>query len=434
MAHRSKGAKIQEARFLYNAVLLHKSERSGWRRMFFRLVMTICMVALGGTMGASFVSAAKDSDRDKVVYLSFDDGPGKHTPEVLDILRKENVPATFFVLGEQAELHPKQIRRILKEGHALGNHTYNHRYNELYRDFQTFWAQIKRTEEVIHDITGIRPDLVRAPGGTYGHFDQNYFDLLKRGGYTVMDWNVDSGDSKRKNVPAKEILRNATHVTAGTNSVVVLMHDGGAHAETVKALPGIIQYYRDHGYRFDVMSSSDQEPVQFRVHPSEKYKSRQAPSKTWIAQHVDPNRQLWTTAKKELKVEIGLLTAELGQDEFRMSDRQIMVPLRHFLKTIGGTASWDAKSRTATVLWKNRMVQVDPSGGWMTTKRWHDSEERAVQAKVEIHGGTIWVPLRELLEQMGASIHSTQSTAAEWVIKASPPLTSIAYWRFYDVI
>ncbi|MMZ68963.1 hypothetical protein D1872_317160 [compost metagenome] len=80
------------------------------------------------------------------------------------------------------------------------------------------------------------------------------------------------------------------------------------------------------------------------------------------------------------------------------------------------------------------MVQVDPSGGWMTTKRWHDSEGRAVQAKVEIHGGTIWVPLRELLEQMGASIHSTQSTASEWVIKASPPLTSIAYWRFYDVI
>lgn len=194
------------------------------------------------------------------------------------------------------------IRAVVEDGHALGNHTFNHNYEQLYSDFKVFWKQIKQTEAVVERITGFRPNLVRAPGGTYGHFDKSYFDLLKLGGYTVMDWNVDSGDSKRKGVPAKEILRNATKIPSGARSVIVLMHDGGAHGETVKALPGIIKYYRDQGFRFDTMKASDQ-PVQFRIDSNGKYKSRKAPGKEWVAENVQENSNLWP-AGKELKVEI----------------------------------------------------------------------------------------------------------------------------------
>ena len=82
------------------------------------------------------------------VYLTFDDGPSKLTSQVLDILDKENVKATFFALGEQAQAHPELVKRIVQDGHTLGNHSYNHIYKELYSDFQTFWDQIQRSEDV----------------------------------------------------------------------------------------------------------------------------------------------------------------------------------------------------------------------------------------------------------------------------------------------
>ncbi|MET1168250.1 polysaccharide deacetylase family protein, partial [Bacillus velezensis] len=153
-----------------------------WSVILMRIAILLCAFAVyAGTAYASAASGSGDpipedkNIQDKVVYLSFDDGPGNHTREVLDILRKEKVLATFFVLGEQAERYPELIRGLVEDGHALGNHTFNHQYEKLYSDFKVFWKQIKQTEEVLERITGFRPNLVRAPGGTYGHFDQSYF-------------------------------------------------------------------------------------------------------------------------------------------------------------------------------------------------------------------------------------------------------------------
>src|SRR5690606_22973305 len=120
---------------------------------------------------------------------TFDDGPSKHTDEVLKILEEAGVPATFFILGKQAERYPEVVNRIYEAGHAIGNHTYDHNYETLYSSFGAFWAQIKETEEILRQITGERTTLVRAPGGTYGHFDSNYFKWLELGGYRVFDWN-----------------------------------------------------------------------------------------------------------------------------------------------------------------------------------------------------------------------------------------------------
>ncbi|MEK4272290.1 polysaccharide deacetylase [Paenibacillus sp. FSL R7-0026] len=400
-----------------SATTIHMFLAGEWSVILMRIAILLCAFAVyAGTAYASSASGSGDpipedkNTQDKVVYLSFDDGPGNHTREVLDILRKEKVLATFFVLGEQAERYPELIRTLVEDGHALGNHTFNHQYEQLYSDFKVFWKQIKQTEEVLERITGFRPNLVRAPGGTYGHFDQSYFDLLQLGGYTVMDWNVDSGDSKRKGVPAKEILSNSTKVPAGARSVIVLMHDGGAHAETVKALPGIIKYYRDHGYRFDTIKSTDQ-PVQFRVHPDSKYKARKAPGKAWIAEHVEANATLWLASKK-LKVEVGLAAATLQPGEFRMEGQRIMVPLRTFMKKFGGSTRWDSETRTAIAVWKERTIHADSVSGTLTTTG--AIETGAVQSQ----GGTIWVPLRELLEQMGLRVNSLTSNEAEWTVKA----------------
>ncbi|MEO2205618.1 polysaccharide deacetylase [Paenibacillus pabuli] len=418
---------------------IHKHASPAWPSCLLRLAVMICVFASyawtaypSEAAGAEAVVPKNESNSEKVVYLSFDDGPGKHTREVLDILREEQVQATFFVLGEEAERYPELIQAAVEEGHALGNHTYNHHYDELYSDFKSFWKQVKQTEEIVNRITGFRPNLVRAPGGTYGHFDQNYFDLLELGGYTVMDWNVDSGDSKRKGVPAKEILRNATKVPSDTSSVIVLMHDGGAHAETVKALPGIIEYYRDHGYRFDTMNAENQ-PVQFRVHPEGKYKSRKAPGAEWVTEHVKANRNLWLTGK-ELKVEIGLAAATLKQGEFRVEDQRIMVPLRPFMKKFGGSIRWDVESRTATAVWKDRVIQADSVRGELKSTSASLSNDRTIQGAVQGQGGTIWVPLRELLELMGLDVSSLQSDESEWIVKANLPLAAALNFYLYRTI
>ncbi|WP_426334042.1 polysaccharide deacetylase family protein [Paenibacillus silvae] len=404
-----------------------------WQRLSIGCLLTV--ILLTGMLGAgasSAAAAAKSDKTDKVVYLSFDDGPGKHTPEVLDILRDAGVKATFFVLGQQAERKPEMIKRIHREGHAIGNHTYNHEYSELYRNFLSFWQQIKRTEDIIHSIIGIRPALVRAPGGTYGHFDHTYFDLLKRGGYAVMDWNVDSGDSKRRNVPAAEIVAHATAVSAGTSNALVLMHDGGAHAETVKALPDIIHYYKQQGYRFEVMQSSD-EPVQFQVKPAAKFKNRPSPGAAWIAKHVDANASQWASAKP-LKIELGYMTVKLQPDEYRVKDQNVLVPLRSYMNKLGGSISWDQAAGTATTWWKDRIVQINPAMDTMTSKRLHEQSGHSVHAVMESNEGTIWVAAGELMEQLGAKQYMVQSGDSEWVITVDPPWTSMDYRHSFSFL
>ncbi|MBC8080923.1 MAG: polysaccharide deacetylase [Gorillibacterium sp.] len=197
------------------------------------------------------------------VYLTFDDGPSKLTPQVLDILKKQKVKATFFMLGEQMESRSDTVKRVVEEGHALGNHTYNHVYKELYSSFDAFWNQIEKTDSILRKITGSGSTLLRAPGGSYTNFDAFYYYLLDAAGYKVIDWNVDSKDATRRNVPASEIIAAVTNAPL-KNQMVVLLHDGGGHEQTVKALPRIIEYFQAQGYEFSAMQE-DRPVVQFPV-------------------------------------------------------------------------------------------------------------------------------------------------------------------------
>lgn len=203
-----------------------------------------------------------ESPAQPTVYLTFDDGPSKHTAQVLDILKREQVPATFFVLGEYAENRKELVRRMVEEGHAVGNHSYNHIYQELYQSFDGFWKQTVRTDGILEEITGSKPVLLRAPGGTASNFDAFYFYHLEKAGYSVVDWNVDSRDAVRRGVKAEEILAEIRKSPL-KHELTVLMHDGTGHEETVKALPDIIGYYREQGYAFAALDETVK-PVQFR--------------------------------------------------------------------------------------------------------------------------------------------------------------------------
>lgn len=345
----------------------------------------------------SVIKPSKPSgNRKKTVYLTFDDGPSKLTPKVLNLLKKKQIPATFFVLGQQVSGSPEVIRRIVEEGHSIGNHTYNHNYKEVYVNFSAFWSQIKQTEELVRNITGSRPQLVRAPGGTYGHFDATFFKLLDQAGYKVFDWNVDSGDSRRKGVPASEILKSVKKQPLKEN-MVVLMHDGAGHEETLKALPQIIAYYQSKGYAFARLTP-EVKPVQFHV-GGHLPKSRVSPSKDWIESHITPNRALFQKGQS-LNITAGRIETRLEWGEYKVEEGKYIVPVRVVMERLGAKVTWDAEVKKVQVLWGNRKFSLGLEGA-------------------EYLNDSVWLPLRTLLDTAGMNIVLIHNNTQEHRVKAT---------------
>ena len=200
----------------------------------------------------------------KTVYLTFDDGPDdKNTPAVLDILREAGVKATFYVTGRQAEAHPDVLRRIYDEGHAIGNHSYDHRYENLYPDVNGFLAEMERTDASTSGILGVRPLILRAPGGTIGHFTAAYAPAIRANGYVEHDWNVSSADAAPGHPVAQDFIDNISSETdqeVAARTAIILMHSSEGHEETVKALPKIIELLKAKGYTFGVITPMTPQP------------------------------------------------------------------------------------------------------------------------------------------------------------------------------
>ncbi len=192
-----------------------------------------------------------------IVYLTFDDGPDdKNTPAILDILRNEQVPATFYVLGYMAEKNPGVLKRIFEEGHAIGNHSYNHDYNDLYAAPWNFVVQMYKTDDVIMKIIGVRPLIIRAPGGSAGMFTENYWPMIKAMGYVEHGWNVSTEDATGECPDASTQINHVLN-QLGKNppkTVIILMHSNSGKEETVKALPELIHLLKDWGYKFGVVT------------------------------------------------------------------------------------------------------------------------------------------------------------------------------------
>lgn len=179
---------------------------------------------------------------EKVVALTFDDGPWSHTPEVLDILKQFDIKATFFVIGRHIAAHQEALKRVVKEGHAVGNHTWNHQYHNV--SAQTAAAELGQTADLVKEVTGVETVMFRPPGGNLTNGLANY---ATGHDYFVAMWSVDSRDYTRTTAAAmtERVLRD-TH-----SGAIVLMHDGGGNrAATVEALPQIIGQLQKQGYRF----------------------------------------------------------------------------------------------------------------------------------------------------------------------------------------
>lgn len=351
--------------------------------------------ALGGSgEESSEPEAVPVPNTGKVLYLTFDDGPSRFTPEVLDILKQEGVKATFFVLGEHVEQYPDIAKRIIDEGHAIGNHTYNHAYEKLYGDFGDFADQIMRTDDAIYEATGVRTTLVRAPGGTYANFDKGYLDALEAAGYRVHDWNVDSGDSKRRGVPAAEIINNIKESRIA-DTLNVLLHDGVGHEESVKALPQIIRYYKELGYSFEVLSD-EVEPMRFQLADRTKWsrgpvleKDREMLVSFGLELDASGERRISLNREPALIVHRGEETFVLEADQYELVDGSIHVPLLTLTEWMGGEAELDEESGVIEAYLMGKRVF------WMTDT-WPPKEEK--------ESLMLEVPLRATLGEFGVNI------------------------------
>ncbi|MBD2847145.1 polysaccharide deacetylase family protein [Paenibacillus sp. IB182496] len=181
------------------------------------------------------------------VALTFDDAPDKtYTPMVLDALKKAGIQATFFVVGNRIEAHPYVMRRIVAEGHVVGNHSYSHANLPKLSD-KRFREEITRTDKLIKQYTGYTPTYVRPP---YGNINESQLQWLASQHRKIINWNVDSLDWK--GLSADEV---ATNVLADSKpGAIILQHSGGGVGEdlsgTVKALPRIIARLREEGVGF----------------------------------------------------------------------------------------------------------------------------------------------------------------------------------------
>ncbi|OUL23318.1 polysaccharide deacetylase [Nostoc sp. RF31YmG] len=187
---------------------------------------------------------AKLKATEKVIALTFDDGPGpKNTGQVLEILKKNHIKATFFVLGEMVQAYPQIAKQVVADGHDLGNHTWHHWYRHM--DTATAASEIDRTADIIYKTTGVKTALFRPPGG---YLHNGLADYAKNQNYAVMMWSSLSGDADRHSPQVAGMIKNV--VNAAKPGSIVLMHDGGGnHSRTVKALPDIIAGLKAKGYK-----------------------------------------------------------------------------------------------------------------------------------------------------------------------------------------
>jgi peptidoglycan/xylan/chitin deacetylase (PgdA/CDA1 family) len=185
---------------------------------------------------------AKLDSQHKAIALTFDDGPWpKTTTQILDILKENNIKATFFWVGRYLQTYPEIGKQVAAAGHAIGNHTWNHQYLKYNEDGAA--REIDRTSSLIEELTGVQTSMFRPPGGILNNGLAAY---AQKKNYAVVMWSADSFDWRTLTESLMDnVMRQAS------SGGIVLMHDGGGNrARTVKALPDIIARFRKEGYIF----------------------------------------------------------------------------------------------------------------------------------------------------------------------------------------
>lgn len=201
------------------------------------------------------------SDNRKIAYLTFDDGPSRHsTRKILDILKDNSIKATFFTLGTSIENNDKAahlLKRMAKEGHSIANHGYSHNYSILYPnrvvDVEAFMGDIEKNNKILKEILGknFRTRLIRMPGGHASWDGTAELDkVLDSKGIYQMDWNSLNGDAEGKDFPKEYLLDKLKETVGDKDVIIILMHDTDSKKGTVEYLQSAIDHLKKEGFEF----------------------------------------------------------------------------------------------------------------------------------------------------------------------------------------
>lgn len=194
---------------------------------------------------------------EKKAYLTFDDGPTtKATGKILDILKEENVKATFFVVGKHVKENPELVKREYDEGHYIANHGYNHNNKLLYKDMESFKDEIVSTDSEISKAIGVEnycSHIFRFPNGYMSHIyssqKKDALTVLHDLDYVYVDWNCLNRDSEKK-YSNTQLLNNLKKTAKNKETLIILMHDTADVNKTYDVLKDSIDYLKSQGYEF----------------------------------------------------------------------------------------------------------------------------------------------------------------------------------------
>jgi len=203
-----------------------------------------------GTVNASEVGIV-DNSNGKRVYLTFDDGPSIYTGQILDVLKANNVKATFFVIGRDEEFYT-YYQRIVDEGHTIGLHSYSHVYQDFYASKESFAKELSQLNDLIYNVTGTKSTIFRFPGGSSNNVSslpvQEYIDYLNENEIDYYDWNALSGDAVTNGLSPQQLVNNIMNDVAKNEDSIVLMHDLQTTHTTVESLQLLIDTLKTEGY------------------------------------------------------------------------------------------------------------------------------------------------------------------------------------------
>jgi len=199
------------------------------------------------------------SSKQRIMYLTFDDGPSEHTREILDILNKYHIKATFFVTGMNAD-YSHMIHTIQEEGHAIGLHSFSHDYEQIYSSVEAYFDDLGKISALVKAETGTISNIIRFPGGSSNTVSKQYSEGImtklseqcQNLGYAYYDWNADNGDGDAS-LSADALYENVMKRIQGKDEVMLLLHDGSENHNTLLSLDQTLQELIRQGFEFRII-------------------------------------------------------------------------------------------------------------------------------------------------------------------------------------
>lgn len=189
----------------------------------------------------------------KVIYLTFDDGPSPFTLDILDSLNTFSMKATFFMLEPNMRMHQKELHAIIDNGHIPALHGVTHNVSKIYRSEKTVVAEMAQAQSTLIKLTGTGTELIRTPYGSAPYMKPSYKKAVEEAGFKLWDWTVDSEDWKYRNGEyVNKVIQQIENFKYSDRPIVILLHD---RKSTAEHLPKLLTYLKDNGYTTEVLNN-----------------------------------------------------------------------------------------------------------------------------------------------------------------------------------